>query len=259
MRGDRISGQTDPRSDGRSAVGLCFQPRRPRRPPLRPLPPAPRPGARVAGGLLALALLPWLAGCPSPAMNLVRARSSGEGGIELMPFVAMTGGEATNTKTASVENGFGVNAGLAARFGVNDWFEVGLLGSAEESAYLRVDTKFTMLNLPEVALAIDPAVASHLASAPDGQPAVELRAPLLLDVELGKDVALVFGPSYTAMLYVEPTGATVWEHWAGVSVGLDIPFGHHVRVMPEISVPIAIDARWQVLAFTIALAPIMEL
>lgn len=218
------------------------------------------PRARTASCAVALLVVSGaLAGCPSPAMNLARARSVGPGNIELAPFLAVTGGEATNARTGSHENGFGINGGLGARFGATEWLDVGLVGSAEEFAYLRVDTKLTVLDLPEVALALDPGVAAHLALAVDGLPAVELRAPVLLDVELGKDVALVFGPSYTAMLYVEPNRQAVWEHWLGVSVGLDIPFGKHVRVMPEVSVPIALDARWDVIAFTLALAPIIEL
>ena len=190
-------------------------------------------------------------------MNLTRARPVGAGDIEVLPFVALVGGRAQDAARDVDMLGFGVNAGLAARFGLTDWMDLGVLGSAEQSGYLRLDTKLTMVDEPAAAFAVLPGISSHVFAAASGEPALELRAPLLLDVELGGGIALVLGPSYTAMLYIDGD-RTTWEHWLGASVGLDIPFSPHVRVLPELSVPIVLDGRWQVYAVSIALATVME-
>lgn len=213
---------------------------------------------RIAA-LLAIAATALLAGCPSPAMNLARARSAGPGNYEMMPFLAVVGGKAQHADRADVLEGFGIDAGLMARLGVTEWLEFGLMGSAAESGYVRFDTKLTFVDTPGFAMAVAPGIATHIQLALSGQPAIELRAPLLLDIELGKGVALVLGPSYLANLYVDSTRGTYWEHWVGASIGVDIPFGKHVRLFPEVSMPFPIDSRWDVIAVTIAIAPVIEL
>jgi hypothetical protein len=191
-------------------------------------------------------------------MNLARARSTGAGDVELLPFIALTGGVGENHSSGEVIDGFGINAGLASRFGVAEWFDIGFMASFEQTFYLRLDTKLTAVDTEDFALALDPGVASHVFAATAGEPVIELRAPVLMDIELGHDVALVLGPSYTAILYTDK-GAPAWEHWLGMSVGVDIPLGKNVRVLPELSVPIPIDSRWDAIAVTLAVASIMEL
>ncbi|GMV38341.1 MAG: hypothetical protein AMXMBFR64_00570 [Myxococcales bacterium] len=209
--------------------------------------------------LFPLVALTLLSGCPSPAMNLTRARSAGPGAIEVLPFVAVVAGKAERADREGVIEGFGLDGGVGARFGLTEWLELGLMASAAEAGYVRFDTKLTFVDTPDFAMAVAPGVASHIQLSLDGDPAVELRAPLLVDVELGRGIALVLGPSYLANLYVAPNGDTTWEHWVGASIGVDIPFGKGVRLLPEVSMPFPLDSRWDAIAVTIAFAPVIEL
>lgn len=201
---------------------------------------------RRAALLLPLAL----AACATPAQNMTRARALEPGQVELGGSLGVFVAEEEEREGFDDASGAAApDLGFRARFGLADGVDLGVTATSSFWFYIRVDAKLQLVDTAAFALALDPSIGSYPLLSASAAPVVELRVPLLMDIELGGGVALVLGPSYTTGPYIEGDGDVRFEHAVGGSVGVWIPITETVRLLPEVQILAPLGPSHRVLVF----------
>lgn len=201
-----------------------------------------------------------LAACATPAQNMTRARALEPGQIELGGSLGLFVTEEEDREGYDEASGVvGPDLGFRARFGLADGVDLGVTATSAFYLYVRVDAKLQLVDTTAFALALDPSIGSYPLLSASASPVVELRLPLLMDIELGDGVALVLGPSYTTGPHIEGDGDVRFEHAVGGSVGVWIPITDTVRLLPEVQVfaPLLGSHRFLVFGFSAGLGALL--
>ncbi len=172
-----------------------------------------------------LGVLGLLSGCTSTGM----ARTLNKGQVQ----VSLTPGVVTALPAASYTL---PQAEVGVRYGVTDRLDV---GARLFYPGVAVDTRVALLRSPTLDSGIDLTLAPTLSamlrgSSDDKQMSLEL--PLLVGLNPGAGVQFVLGPRVGLSAVVDPNGVGVSRGLVGGSLGVALPVGRWLRIVPEVTV-----------------------
>ena len=141
------------------------------------------------------------------------------------------------------DGGLQPQAEVGVRYGVGERVDVGgrLLALAPQidAVGLAVDTRVGLLRAPSLDGGVDLTLAPTLAVLPKGQSddkQVLLELPLLVGLNPGAGVQVVLGPRVGTTFVVDPSSVGRLIPGVGGSLGVAVPIGSWVRLVPEVTV-----------------------